>query len=58
MGEASWLLTIGRPANMWFTPDGVVADLLVYGWWNGGCVMVSPGVSPCPPLFERGAINN
>jgi len=39
----------GGPANLWFTPDALVDDLLVHGCWNRGCVMISPGVSPCLP---------
>ena len=41
----------GRPANIWFTPDGVVVDLRVYRCWNGGlCGGQSRGFPLPPPL--------
>lgn len=43
-----------RPANMGFTPDGVVPDLHVIGRLERGCVETSPGVSLPPPLRARG----
>ena len=36
---------------MWFTPDGVVVDLRVYGCWNGGLYDGQPrGFSLPSPL--------